>query len=318
MTKEELLERYEARGEDSDFLIAEPLYERELAEAPTARVLNDYGYLLEGHGRRELRRAVELYEQAIDLDPGLDKPHYQLISARAGLQETELPVALYERRVAESPGEIREHRFLANAYLRAHDYRGARRVVDAALELAPDDAALLALRGESKAGLADPEGALTDWARALEIRTTSGRFAAAPSCSSVRAVSLRPPTRGVRSSTGTRRAVTRCRANGRVSNSIDYERHDARTRSPGDRGAGGIAALLAALAFAELLIPSAGAATAWRRRCRPATAAASLRDSPIGSAACTAAKSSSCFTPAVRSARTGRQMRARATAFRSG
>ena len=169
MTKEELLERYEARGEDSDFVIARPLYERELAEAPTARVLNDYGYLLECHGRRELRRAVELYEQAIELDPGLDKPHYQLISARAGLQETELPVALYERRVAESPGEIREHRFLANAYLRAHEYRGARRVVDAALELAPDDAALLALRGESKAGLADPEGALADWARALEI-----------------------------------------------------------------------------------------------------------------------------------------------------
>jgi hypothetical protein len=32
-------------------------------------VLNDYGYLLECHGRRELRRALELYERAIDLDP---------------------------------------------------------------------------------------------------------------------------------------------------------------------------------------------------------------------------------------------------------
>jgi tetratricopeptide (TPR) repeat protein len=169
MTKEELLERYEARGEEVDFLAANTLYERDVAEAPNARVLNDYGYLLECHGRHELRRAVELYERAIDLDPGFDKPHYQLICARAGLQETELPVAVYERRVAESPGEVREHRFLANAYLRAHDYQRARRVVDAALELAPHDAALLALRGEAKAGLADPEGALADWGHALEI-----------------------------------------------------------------------------------------------------------------------------------------------------
>jgi tetratricopeptide (TPR) repeat protein len=169
MTKEELLERYEARGEESDFLAAKTLYERDVAGTPNARVLSDYGYLLECHGRHELRRAVELYERAIELDPGYDKPHYQLISARAGLQETELPVAAYERRVAESPGEIREHRFLANAYLRAHDYQRARRVVDVALQLAPDDAALLALRGESKAGLADPEGALADWEQALEI-----------------------------------------------------------------------------------------------------------------------------------------------------
>src|SRR6266545_4214471 len=83
MTKEQLLERYEAVGDDCDFLAANRLYERALAEAPDARVLNDYGYLLECHGRRELRRAVELYERAIELDPGYDMAHYQLISARA-------------------------------------------------------------------------------------------------------------------------------------------------------------------------------------------------------------------------------------------
>jgi tetratricopeptide (TPR) repeat protein len=44
-----------------------------------------------------------------------------------------------------------------------------RRVVVAAVQLAPDHAALLARRGESKAGLADPEGALADWEHALEI-----------------------------------------------------------------------------------------------------------------------------------------------------
>jgi tetratricopeptide (TPR) repeat protein len=167
--KHEHLERYEALGDERDFLAAKPLFERALAEAPDARLLNDYGYLLECHGRNELRRAVEQYERAIRLDPGYDKPHYQLISARAGLQESELAVAMYEQRVAVAPGEVREHRFLASAYLRGHAYAKALEVVEAALGLAPDDAALLALRGEARAGLGDPDGALADWRRALEL-----------------------------------------------------------------------------------------------------------------------------------------------------
>jgi tetratricopeptide (TPR) repeat protein len=73
MTKEELLERYESLGKESDFLAAQPLYKQALAEAPDARTLNDYGYLLYGHARRELRRSVELYERAIVLEPGYDK-----------------------------------------------------------------------------------------------------------------------------------------------------------------------------------------------------------------------------------------------------
>jgi tetratricopeptide (TPR) repeat protein len=42
-------------------------------------------------------------------------------------------------------------------------------VAAAGLELAPDDAALVAMEGEAKAGLGDPEGALADWRRALEL-----------------------------------------------------------------------------------------------------------------------------------------------------
>ena len=40
---------------------------------------------------------------------------------------------------------------------------------DLAIEFAPEDAALLALRGEARAGLGDPDGALADWRRALEL-----------------------------------------------------------------------------------------------------------------------------------------------------
>jgi tetratricopeptide (TPR) repeat protein len=169
MTKEKLLERYGLLGEESDFLAARPLYEPALAGACDARVLTDYGYLLECHARRELRRGAELYEQAIQLDPSDDRPHYQLISARAGLQEPELPIAIYEQRVAQSPADVREHRFLAAAYLSAHAFGQAREAVEARLALAPDDAALIAGRGEARAGMGDPEGALADWRRALEL-----------------------------------------------------------------------------------------------------------------------------------------------------
>ena len=169
MTKEELLERYEALGEERDFLAARSLYERALAGEHDARDLTDYGYLLESHARLELRRAVELYERAIQLDPSDDRPHYQLISARAGLQEPALPIASYEHRVARSPDDVREYRFLATAYLSAHAFGQARDVVEAGLARAAEDGPLVAMRGEAKEGLGDPEGALADWRRALEL-----------------------------------------------------------------------------------------------------------------------------------------------------
>lgn len=130
MRKEELLARYEALGEERDFAAAQPLFEAALAEAPDARVFNDYGYLLYAHARRELRRAVELYERAIELEPGYAKPHYQLIGARAALQEQELAVRMYEQRLADTPGEIREHRYLATAYLNAHAFEQALTVAE--------------------------------------------------------------------------------------------------------------------------------------------------------------------------------------------
>ena len=170
MDGDEVLDRYEALGREDDFLEAKRLYERALAESPDdARLHLRYGYLLECHARHQLRRSVAEYERAIQLRPDYTKAHYQLIGAREGLLETEIPIAIYERRLSDRPKDLDAHRLLAAAYLAGRRYAEASHVVDAGLALAPDDAALIERRGEVRAGTGDPDGALADWRRALEL-----------------------------------------------------------------------------------------------------------------------------------------------------
>ena len=169
MNKEELLERYEALGEMDDFLEAKRLFEHDLGEQASELQLRQYGYLLECHGRYALRRAVELYERAIALDPDADLVRWQWMNAKAALRESDHAVTLYKKRVADSPGDVRELRFLSSAYLLANDFEAAGKVIDAGIELAPGDPALMSSRGEVKAARGDPEGALADWRRALEL-----------------------------------------------------------------------------------------------------------------------------------------------------
>ena len=177
--KDELLERYEALGEDEDFLAAKPLFEAEIQRRErsgaglhgpdAALLLRQYGYLLECHGRITIRRAIEQYERAIALDPDAGKVRYQWISAKAALFEPEDAIALYRKRVAAAPSDARELRFLAHAYLAARDFGAAKEVIGTGLVIAPDDAGLTSDRGEVKAAQGDPEGALADWRRAHEL-----------------------------------------------------------------------------------------------------------------------------------------------------
>jgi hypothetical protein len=85
----ELVERYEALGDEDDFRAARRLFEQELTGQSGALDRRQYGYLLECHGRRTLRRAVDQYEQAMSLDPDQDKVQYQWMQAKAALGEPE-------------------------------------------------------------------------------------------------------------------------------------------------------------------------------------------------------------------------------------
>jgi tetratricopeptide (TPR) repeat protein len=168
MDERQLLERYEALGDERDYVKGRELYERALAHGRDATTILQYGCLLECHGRNELRRAVALYRQACALDPNADKPVWQLIGAYAGLREPEQAVAFCEQNFT-TPRSLRGQRFLASAYLAAGEHEQAQAAIDAGLALAPDDARLIATRGELKAATGDADGALADWQRALEL-----------------------------------------------------------------------------------------------------------------------------------------------------
>src|SRR5215471_15411933 len=104
MDKEELLLRYECEGGEDLYAEAKPMFEAALAATPgDARLLNNYGYLLECHGRRMIRAAAGYYQQAIDADPDWAKPRFQHISALNALMDVYEVIPRYEARLAEHP-----------------------------------------------------------------------------------------------------------------------------------------------------------------------------------------------------------------------
>jgi len=169
-----LVSEYEALGPrpggESAYAEGMRAYQQLLAEHPEdARLHLEYGYLQDCHGRNSIRAAAGCYERAIELDPGWDKPHYQLISAWLTLHESERVIELYKKRLAASPDQIREYRFLAGAYLGSGALDEAGKVIAAGRKLEPDDDWLL----DAEAGLLDASGrreeALAAW-RTLKLR----------------------------------------------------------------------------------------------------------------------------------------------------
>ncbi len=144
-----LLDTYGALGDESVCTEAMRAYQELLAEHPDDAGLHwEYGRLLDAHGRNSIRAAVACFERAIELDPGQNGPHFNLIFSRAALHETELVVDLYKERLAAAPDQIREYGFLARAYFYAGAREEAGKVIAAGRKLDPDDYGLLDLEAE--------------------------------------------------------------------------------------------------------------------------------------------------------------------------
>lgn len=166
MDKEELRERYEATGDERYYQQARPLYEQALADSPAdAQLLVDFGYLQDCHGRIALRAAAGCYRRAIEADPSLDKPHYQLILTLTALGELDTVFGGYREMVARYPRDPRGYRLLSMAYLRAGKHEDAAASIAAGLRIAPDDPLLTELRGDLHAATGHPDDALASWHR---------------------------------------------------------------------------------------------------------------------------------------------------------
>ena len=172
MDKYQLVERYEALGDEDEFAAAKELFEHDLAGQTDPIFFRQYGYLLECHGRRAIQRAIKQYERSMTLDPAADKVQYQWIGAMGSVGEAGRVLARYRARVAAAPGDVRELRFLSSAYLTARDYDAAAAVIDTGLGLAPGDWKFIADRGQVKAARGDTDGALADWWQAHDIEPT--------------------------------------------------------------------------------------------------------------------------------------------------
>jgi tetratricopeptide (TPR) repeat protein len=169
---EELRERYEATADERYYELARPLYEQALADSPgDARLLIDWGFMRECHGRSALRAAADCFRRAIEADPSLDKAHYQLISSLRALGDLDTVIPRYEQMVASAPADPRGRRLLSMAYLGTGDYENAAAAIDAGLRIAPDDTLLTELRGDLYAATGRPEDALASWRRAFALAT---------------------------------------------------------------------------------------------------------------------------------------------------
>jgi tetratricopeptide (TPR) repeat protein len=179
---DDLLERYEAYGDEADYAEARRLYEQALAEGRAdARTLNNFGYLQECHGRLSLQAAVECYERAIEADPEYDKPHWQLIGAMTALGRADQLVSRYRQALAEAPSELRWYKFLTSAYLSARDYDHAAEVIRDGLARFPGDASLTEQEGDLFAATGRPDDALDRWRRAYaaDPENLSSRYSSA-------------------------------------------------------------------------------------------------------------------------------------------
>ena len=174
MDKEELLLRYECEGGEDLYAEAKPKFEAALAASPgDARLLNNYGYLLECHGRRMIRAAAGYYQQAIDADPDWAKPRFQQVGALSALQDASEVIPRYEARLAESPGDASTYQLLALAYRYDHDHPAAARVIAAGLERFPGEPGLIEQQGDLYAATGRPDDALAWWRRAADAAPDS-------------------------------------------------------------------------------------------------------------------------------------------------
>jgi tetratricopeptide (TPR) repeat protein len=176
-TLEQRIERLVASLEYEDdavrlatFAEARGLLEEALSEWRDPELLWKLGYVVQSEASTVMRKALRMFERSVEVEPSAaNKAHHYLIRTHVALLQTKDPIAIYNQRLAAPPDDVDEHRLPAEAYLWAGESDEAGTVVEAGLELEPDDARLLESWGSVLEGRGRPDEALAVWERVSEI-----------------------------------------------------------------------------------------------------------------------------------------------------
>jgi tetratricopeptide (TPR) repeat protein len=164
------LEHEDDAARQATFAEARGLLGEALSEWRDPELLWKLGYVVQSEASTVMRQALRVFERSVERDPGAaNKAHHYLIRTHVALLQTKDPIAIYKQRLAAAPDDVDEYRLLAEAYLWAGEYEEAGTVVQAGLELEPDDTRLLESWGSVLEGRGRPDEALAVWERVYEL-----------------------------------------------------------------------------------------------------------------------------------------------------
>lgn len=175
--KDDLLAMYD-EGDESCFEDAVSLYEEALQEHPdNITFLHDYGWLFQCKATRLLKKAAEILEKGVYIAMNSDDPEVkrrpncngQLIQVYTQLGKINNAIELLKKYITKVPDYPTGYCNLTHAYLNADQVGEARRVMDAAYKLFPNDGGVAESIGEVSAREGKVEEALEFWARAVEL-----------------------------------------------------------------------------------------------------------------------------------------------------
>lgn len=117
----------------------------------------------------QLQRAIEDYDAALDLAPGIPEIHYNRGVALSALGRYELAIADFDEAIRRQWDLAATYFSRGGSYALMGNHARAIEDFNASLRLAPDDTRTLLRRGMAHAAQGNVEAALDDWERDMAV-----------------------------------------------------------------------------------------------------------------------------------------------------
>jgi tetratricopeptide (TPR) repeat protein len=144
---------YESSGKLDDYIKANKAFEALIAGGNyTSEDMLSFARLQDSHSVYYVKKAIELYNKVIKDEETVRShvyynAHYQLITLLARNNRSHESIDRYKKMIKEEPTDYHAYSLLESAYFWAKQYDDAWLVLEAALKLEPNDAALLSEAG---------------------------------------------------------------------------------------------------------------------------------------------------------------------------